>query len=98
MCQPHDMYGYMSYTNGGMAEYVRYGKTSVITKVPDDMPLEQAALIEPYGCSKHAVDRAGITNEDVVVISGAGTLGLGMITYQGVFPGRIICLTDKSVI
>ena len=81
MCQPHDMYGYMSYTNGGMAEYVRYVKTSVISKVPKDMPLEQAALIEPYGCSKHAVDRAGITNEDVVVISGAGTLGLGMITY-----------------
>ncbi len=81
MCQPHDMYGYMNYTNGGMAEYVRYVKTSVISKLPKDMPLEQAALVEPYGCSKHAVDRAGITNEDVVVISGAGTLGLGMITY-----------------
>lgn len=35
--------------------------------------MEEALLIEPYGCSKHAVDRAGITNEDVVVISGAGT-------------------------
>ena len=38
-------------------------------------------LIEPYACSKHAVDRASVTNEDVLVISGAGTLGLGMITY-----------------
>ena len=45
------------------------------------MPLEKALLIEPYGCSKHAVDRAQIGSEDVVVISGAGTLGLGMITY-----------------
>ena len=81
MCQPHDIYGFMSHVNGGMAEYVRYGKTSVISKLPKDMPLEKAVLVEPYGCSKHAVDRAGITNEDVVVISGAGTLGLGMITY-----------------
>lgn len=45
------------------------------------MTVKQALLIEPYGCSKHAVDRANITNEDVVVIAGAGTLGLGMITY-----------------
>jgi threonine dehydrogenase-like Zn-dependent dehydrogenase len=43
------------------------------------MPLEKAALIEPFGCSKHAVDNARIENEEVVVLSGAGTLGLGMI-------------------
>jgi len=30
-------------------------------------------------CSKHCVDRANITNEDFVVLSGAGTLGLGMV-------------------
>ena len=45
------------------------------------MPLEDALLIEPYACSKHCVDRADIHAEDVVVISGAGTLGLGMVTY-----------------
>ena len=81
MCQPHDMYGYQSCNDGGMAEYVRYKKNSVISRVPENMSLEQAVLIEPYGCSKHAVDRAEITNEDVVVIAGAGTLGLGMVTY-----------------
>lgn len=27
------------------------------------------------------MDRAGIANEDILVIAGAGTLGLGMITY-----------------
>ena len=53
----------------------------MISRVPEDMTIEQALLVEPYGCSKHAVDRGSITNEDVVVISGAGTLGLGMITY-----------------
>ncbi|MFS6554437.1 zinc-binding dehydrogenase, partial [Parabacteroides distasonis] len=53
----------------------------VISKVPKELPREKALLIEPYACSKHAVDRAGITNEDILVIAGAGTLGLGMITY-----------------
>lgn len=81
MCQPHATFGFQKGNNGGMAEYVRYPKTAVISRVPEDMPLEQALLIEPYSCSKHAVDRAQIHNEDVVVISGAGTLGLGMLTY-----------------
>jgi len=82
--------------NGGMAEYVRYPKTCVISRVPDEMSLEQAALIEPYGCSKHAVDRANISNEDVVVISGAGTLGLGMITYARMKNPKLLIVLDMQ--
>lgn len=96
MCQPHDMLGFMSYTNGGMAEYVRYSKNCVISKVPDEMTLEQALLVEPYGCSKHAVDRGSITNEDVVVISGAGTLGLGMITYARMKNPKLLIVLDMQ--
>ena len=93
MCQPHSIFAFQNTNNGGMAEYVRYPKTSVISRVPEDMPLDQALLIEPYGCSKHAVDRAQIGNEDVVVISGAGTLGLGMITYARMKnPSKLISL------
>jgi threonine dehydrogenase-like Zn-dependent dehydrogenase len=62
-----------------MAEYVSLPKGTRLYKLPEDMPLDKAALIEPFGCSKHAVDRAHIQNEDLVVMSGAGTLGLGMI-------------------
>ena len=97
MCQPHATFGFQKENNGGMAEYVRYPKTSVLHKVPKDMPLEAALLIEPYGCSKHAVDRAKITVEDVVVISGAGTLGLGMITYaHKMNPAKLIVLDMKD--
>ena len=81
MCQPHGMHGFHKEFNGGMAEYVRYTKNAILHKVPKNMPLEKALLIEPYACSKHAVDRANIQCDDVVVISGAGTLGLGMVTY-----------------
>lgn len=82
MCQPHKIYGFFSDFNGGMAEYVRIpAKYSVIHKVPKSLTLEQALCIEPYACSKHCVDRAQIQSEDIVVLSGAGTLGLGMVTY-----------------
>jgi hypothetical protein len=48
-------------------------------KVPREIPIEKAVLVGPYSCSKHAVDRAQIGLEDIVVISGCGTLGLGMV-------------------
>ncbi len=93
MCQPHNIFGFQNTNNGGIAEYVRYPKTTVVSKVPKEMPLSDALLIEPYGCAKHAVDRANIQCEDVVVISGAGTLGLGMVTYARMKnPARLIVL------
>lgn len=93
LCQPHDVFGFKHYLNGGMAEYVRLPKTTVIHRVPENMKLKDALLIEPFSCSKHAVDRAQITNEDIVVLSGAGTLGLGMVTYMRMKnPAKLIVL------
>ncbi len=94
MCQPHNIFGFQETNNGGMAEYVRFPKTAVISKVPEEMDVKEALLIEPYGCSKHAVDRGNITNEDIVVISGAGTLGLGMITYARMKNPRKLIVLD----
>lgn len=81
MCQKHHIFGFFDSENGGMAEYVRLPKGSVVHKIPNEIPMEKAVLVEPYACSKHCVDRAQIQCEDVVVLSGAGTLGLGMVTY-----------------
>ena len=68
-------------------------KHARIHRVPRELPLSSALLIEPFGCSKHAVDRAQIGHEDIVVISGAGTLGLGMITYAATLkPKKLISL------
>lgn len=93
MCQPHATFGFQKDNNGGMAEYVRYPLRSVIHRIPEDMSIEKALLIEPYSCSKHCIDRAQITNEDFVVISGAGTLGLGMITYARMKnPAKLVVL------
>ncbi|MDR1795886.1 MAG: alcohol dehydrogenase catalytic domain-containing protein [Clostridiales Family XIII bacterium] len=79
MCEKHDLYGFQNNVNGGMAEYVKLTRESINYLVPPGMPVEQAVLIEPYGCSWHCVDRANIQNVDTVVLSGAGTLGLGMV-------------------
>jgi L-iditol 2-dehydrogenase len=80
MCEVHDIYGFRDRVCGGMAEYIRLPKNALVYKIPTDLPPEKAVLIEPYSCSKHAVDRANIGLEDTVVISGCGTLGIGMVS------------------
>ena len=79
MCEKHDLFGFQNNVNGGMAEYVKLTKEALPYLVPADMPIEKAVLIEPYGCSFHCVDRAQVKTTDVVVQSGVGTLGLGMV-------------------
>ncbi len=79
MCQPHDVYGFKDRVNGGMAEYMILPKNSINFKVNESIPVEKAVLIEPYSCSMHCVDRAQVGNQDVVVLAGVGTLGLGMV-------------------
>ena len=79
MDERHYVYGFQKAVNGGFAEYMKFPKEAINYKVPHDIPTEKAVLIEPYACSKHGVDRASITGEDIVVISGAGVIGLGMV-------------------
>lgn len=79
LCIPHNVYGFKKSFNGGMAEYALLPAGSINHKIPADLSTEEAVLIEPYSCSLHAVRRAQITVDDVVVLAGAGTLGLGMV-------------------
>jgi threonine dehydrogenase-like Zn-dependent dehydrogenase len=79
LCAPHDVYGFKRHLNGGMAEYVLLPKNARNYKIPKSIPMRDAVLIEPYSCSLRGVRQGRITCDDVVVLSGAGTLGLGMI-------------------
>jgi len=47
--------------------------------IPDDMAFDVAALSEPLGVGMNAVDRAGATRGDRVVVVGAGPIGLAAV-------------------
>lgn len=79
MCQPHDVYGFKRRTPGAMASYMIYPAEALVHKISGDIPAQHAAFTEPLSCSLHAVERAGITFEDTVVVAGCGPIGLGMI-------------------
>ncbi len=66
----------VSLANGAFAKYIAVPEY-IIHKVPDNLPLEEAALAEPTACVVHlVVERTEITPGDVVVVQGPGTMGL----------------------
>ncbi|WP_050476713.1 alcohol dehydrogenase catalytic domain-containing protein [Herbaspirillum rhizosphaerae] len=80
MCEVHDVYGFQrQVAEGGMADYMRLSARAVIHQIPTHIAFEDAAITEPLSCAIHAVNRGDIQLDDVVVIAGAGTLGLLMV-------------------
>ena len=79
MCEKHDIFGFQrEVADGGMAEFMRIPANARVHIIPPEMPLEDAAIIEPLACAIHTVNRGDIQLDDVVVIAGAGPLGLMM--------------------
>lgn len=100
MCQVHDIFGFRKNVHGGWTRRMKFPVKARVYRVPDEIPLWQAALIEPLACSLHAVERGEIRFEDTVVIAGMGPLGLGMVAAARLKnPARLIALdlNDKRL-
>ena len=85
--------GYCADTGGGWGE-VLVAHPSQLHKVPESLTDEAAVLIEPFACCVHAALRGGAGKEDIVVVSGAGTIGLLTIAAVKLFtpPKRLIAV------
>jgi L-iditol 2-dehydrogenase len=97
MCEVHDVYGFQrEVADGGMADYMRLSARAVVHKIPDHISFEDASVTEPLSCAIHAVNRADIQLDDVVVIAGAGTLGLLMAQVVRLKTPRLLIVIDPS--
>jgi L-iditol 2-dehydrogenase len=54
-------------------------------KLPDNVSLEEAAMMEPLACGIHAVRRGRLKPGETVVIFGAGTIGLMVLQAAKAF-------------
>jgi L-iditol 2-dehydrogenase len=63
---------------GAFAEFVAVPER-IVYSLPDEVPLEHAALIEAVSVAVHAVGLAPLTDADDVVVIGAGMIGLLVI-------------------
>ena len=85
--------GYCADTGGGWGE-VLVAHPSQLHPVADALTDEAAVLIEPLACCIHAALRGGAGKEDIVVVLGAGTIGLLTVAAIKMFtpPKRLIAV------
>ena len=97
MCEVHNIFGFQrEVADGGMAEYMRLPPTSRVHVIPDAMPLNDAAIIEPLSCAIHTVQRGDVQLADVVVLAGAGPIGLMMVQVLKLKTPRKLVVIDMS--
>lgn len=66
-------------SGGGFAEYIRVMDWIVrrgLVKIPDDVPFEQAAFIEPVNTCYKAIDLLGLQPDETVLVIGQGPIGI----------------------
>jgi len=61
--------------HGAFAEFVAV-PSRILYRLPDTLPFDQAAMIEPVSIAVHAVLRIKIAATDTVVVVGSGMIGL----------------------
>ncbi len=76
--------------DGGMQEYFRVPSSSLIHG--SDLGYEALALVEPLAIAAHGVRRAGVSNENFVLVIGAGPIGMGTMEMARLNGGKVIAL------
>lgn len=64
--------------HGAFAEYVTVPQ-HILHRIPEGVSFIQAALVEPAAVSLHAINLSPISNEDTVLVVGAGMVGMFVI-------------------
>lgn len=80
---------------GGFAEYVATGARETI-RLPDEIDLETAALVEPLAVGIHAVRVAGLKAGSRVLVIGAGPIGLTVALWARFYGARDVVVSEMA--
>ena len=76
--------------DGGMTEYLTVPSYSLVHG--DGLSFDELALVEPLAIGAHGVRRAGVKPGDVVLVVGAGPIGLGTMEFARIAGATVIAL------
>lgn len=86
--------------NGGLAEYVRVPADAVaagnLFVAREDLPPEYLALAEPLGCCVRGLENYRVELDDVVLILGAGPIGLFHLQLALLSGARTVIVSNRS--
>ncbi len=64
--------------HGAFAQFVAV-PPRILYRLPDGLPFEHAALVEPFAIALHASRRAPLASNDTAVVLGVGMIGLALV-------------------
>jgi len=87
----------LEFLNGSYAEYIAIPQRIVqknLLTIPDHVPFQHAALVEPFACIVHGIERSHIRLGQTVAVIGQGPIGL-MFTRLAKLKGARVIAVDK---
>jgi L-iditol 2-dehydrogenase len=86
------------FLNGAYAEFIvvpeRIARVNLLP-VPETLPGQVAAMVEPLACCLHGVERAGIAAGDTVAVLGLGPIGLMLCACVADAGGRPVAVGGR---
>jgi 2-desacetyl-2-hydroxyethyl bacteriochlorophyllide A dehydrogenase len=78
------------HTDGAMVEYLSL-PTQYLIKA-NDIAFKHVAMVEPLAIGAHGIRRAGVKLDDIVLIIGAGPIGLAAMAFARIQGAKVIAL------
>ncbi len=79
--------------DGGFADYLELPAANALV-VPDDLPYDAAALIEPSTVARHMLALGAFQAGEAAVVLGAGSIGLMIVQWLRILGAGLIVSTD----
>jgi len=76
--------------DGALQEYFIYAGENV--HQANDLTPDQVAIVEPFAIGSHAVERAEVMTDDLVLVVGAGPIGIAVIAMACLKGAKVIVL------
>lgn len=97
-CTRREAFGYKY--DGGFAEYMRVpahaARRQILMAIPDALADAEAALAEPLACVVNGQRKSQVGVGDVVIVAGAGPIGLMHVLMSGLAGARAVIVSEPS--
>lgn len=93
MCTNYDYFG--SRRDGGFSELAAVPLWNLI-EIPEALPYEEAAMLEPLAVALHAARRGAIRREDTVGVIGTGMIGFAAAQWAKRMGASRVCVIGRN--
>jgi len=85
----------LSAETGGLAQYAVL-KDYQVSTLPDSMSDAEGAVVEPACVAAYGIDRAGVRGGDVVLVTGAGPIGILSAMYASAVGAATVVIAEPN--